>query len=69
MRLISWLHAGARVALPLLVALPLEARVVSYAPVTSRSATPAVQKRTNRRFALVESADVSGVLGYIKSLP
>src|SRR5205814_534066 len=38
------------------MALPglLEARIVSYAPVTSRVSIPAVQKRTNRSYALIE---------------
>jgi hypothetical protein len=33
---------------------PAEARVVSYAPLTGRIATPAVQKRTNRYALLIE---------------
>lgn len=32
-----------------------EARVISYAPVSDKFASPAIQKRTNRYFALVES--------------
>ena len=33
----------------------VEARIVSYAPVTDRAAAPAHQRRTNRRFVLVEA--------------
>lgn len=40
-----------------------EARIVSYAPVTDRAASPAHQRRTNRRFVLVESRDPYGFLG------
>jgi hypothetical protein len=36
-----------------------EARVVSYAPITSRQATPAVQRRTNRHTLLVEQVSVA----------
>lgn len=38
----------------LLVTAGLEARVVSYAPVTDRTSIPAVQHRTNRRYLLIE---------------
>lgn len=36
-----------------------EARVISYAPVTSRQATPAVQRRTNRHAVLLEQVSVT----------
>ncbi|MEO8587225.1 MAG: hypothetical protein ABI584_13760 [Acidobacteriota bacterium] len=36
-----------------------EARVISYAPITSRQATPAVQRRTNRHTLLVEQVSVA----------
>src|SRR6185503_19182953 len=39
----------------LAVAVPLFARVISYAPYTNRVATVAVQERTTRHFALIES--------------
>lgn len=42
----------------LLLGPPLEARVVSYAPITSRQALPAVQKRTNRHALLLEQVSV-----------
>lgn len=38
---------------------PAAARVVSYAPITSRQAVPAVQKRTNRHALLVEQVSVT----------
>ncbi|MGA7992223.1 MAG: hypothetical protein WCC53_12360 [Thermoanaerobaculia bacterium] len=41
-----------------LLAFSVEARVVSYAPITSRQATPAVQKRTNRHAVLLEQVSV-----------
>ena len=37
-----------------------EGRVVSYAPLTARPATPAVQKRTNRHALLVEQTGAAG---------
>jgi hypothetical protein len=47
----------------LAVAVPIFARVISYAPYTSRVALPAVQDRTTRHFVLVEtrSEDFAGV--------
>src|SRR5437660_4601634 len=39
------------------------ARVISYAPYTDRVASPAFQARTNRHFALVESATSATVGG------
>lgn len=39
------------------VAAPLFARVISYAPYTNRVAIPAVQERTTRYFALIESTN------------
>ena len=39
-----------------LVAVPMLARVISYAPYTNRVATAAFQERTARHFALIESA-------------
>ena len=45
-------------AAALLAGLSLEARVVSYAPITSRQAVPAVQKRTNRHALLREQVSV-----------
>lgn len=52
------------VLLPLLLvfaalAAPLDARVISYAPVTSKRAIPAVQRRTTRHYLLVELDQVS----------
>jgi hypothetical protein len=41
----------------------LEARVVSYAPLTARPATPAVQRRTNRHALLVEQTAAGVVTG------
>ncbi|MEO6324296.1 MAG: hypothetical protein ABIT01_00325, partial [Thermoanaerobaculia bacterium] len=38
----------------------LQARVISYAAVTERQAEPAMQRRTNRFFALVEADAVAG---------
>jgi len=51
------------------LALPqiLHARVISYAPVTSQLAIPAVQSRTNRTFALVE-LDSTNIYSYSTSL-
>jgi hypothetical protein len=48
---------SAFLAVPCLVFLasPAAARVVSYAPVTGRTATPAVQKRSARHFILTET--------------
>ncbi len=43
-----------------LLGLSAEARVISYAPITSRQATPAVQKRANRHAVLVEQVSVTG---------
>jgi hypothetical protein len=40
-----------------------EARVVSYAPLTGRIATPAVQKRTNRHALLIEQTGALAVAG------
>ncbi|HEV7242798.1 MAG TPA: hypothetical protein VGQ36_26460 [Thermoanaerobaculia bacterium] len=37
------------------VAVPLSARVISYAPYTNRVATPAFQERTTRHFVLIET--------------
>lgn len=56
---------GTRLPLGLLLAtlwtgLAADARIVSYAPVTDRAAIPALQKRTNRRFVLVESRSPHG---------
>ncbi len=45
-----------RALLLLLFAFPLTARVISYAPYTSRVADPAFQDRTARHFVLVETA-------------
>ena len=51
-------------ALLLLVcALSAGARVISYAPYSDRIAIPAFQARTNRHFALVESANSATVGG------
>ena len=49
----------------MLIALPglAEARVVSYAPLTGRIATPAVQKRTNRHALLIEQTGVQTFIG------
>ncbi|MDL1952215.1 hypothetical protein FBQ97_20745, partial [Acidobacteria bacterium ACD] len=55
-----------RLALALLVtglAGAAEARIVSYAPVTERVAAPAHQRRTNRRFVLVEAKSSFWFLG------
>ncbi len=42
----------------------LEARVLSYAPVTEKLATPAIQRRTNRRYLLIEhEAPFSAIRG------
>ena len=45
------------------VASILPARVVSYAPVTDRHATPAVQHRLNRHYVLIESDNPISVYG------
>ncbi|MEO8056064.1 MAG: hypothetical protein ABI768_12980 [Acidobacteriota bacterium] len=45
-------------AAALLLGLSAEARVVSYAPITSRQSIPAVQKRTNRHALLIEQVSV-----------
>ena len=50
----------ASVAAAFLLALPAGARVVSYAPLTGRPATPAVQKRTNRHALLIEQTGAVG---------
>jgi hypothetical protein len=42
---------------------PAAARVISYAPLSSRSSTPAVQKRTNRHALLIEQTDVQTSFG------
>ncbi len=42
--------------LSFVVAAPLFARVISYAPYTNRVAIPAVQERTTRHFVLIESS-------------
>ena len=64
-------HAPRSMAVPLCIAVllgatspPAAARVISYAPVTGATAYPAMQKRTNRHYALVEvvSTDASGNL-------
>ena len=39
------------------------ARVISYAPITGRQATPAVQKRTNRHTLLLEQVSVTSGAG------
>jgi len=39
----------------LILPLVAEARIISYAPLTDRQAVPAVQKRTNRHYALIEN--------------
>lgn len=51
----SRLFLSSLVVLLVAAASPALARVVSYAPVTDRLAIPAQQKRTNRRFVLVET--------------
>lgn len=50
-RLLLCLAALLFVGLPF----PLQARIISYAPVTDRHAQPAVQHRTNRHYLLIES--------------
>lgn len=45
------------------VASILPARIVSYAPVTDRHATPAVQHRLNRHYVLIESDNPISVYG------
>ena len=45
----------------ILAAGAVEARVISYAPYTDRSAVPAVQSRFNRHFVLIEQ--LSGSAG------
>lgn len=48
----------------------LPARIISYAPVTDRVATPAVQHRTNRHYALIEMEfSIPSVLGPIPIPP
>ncbi len=42
---------------------PAAGRVISYAPLTGRSATPAVQKRTNRHALLIEQTGVQTFIG------
>jgi hypothetical protein len=42
---------------------PAAARVISYAPLSSRSSTPAVQKRTNRHALLIEQTGVQTFIG------
>jgi hypothetical protein len=42
---------------------PAAARVISYAPLSSRSSTPAVQKRTNRHALLIEQTGVQTFVG------
>jgi len=55
----------AALALLVLLALsgPAAARVISYAPLSSRSSTPAVQKRTNRHALLIEQTGVQTFIG------
>jgi len=55
----------AALALLILIALsgPAKARVISYAPLTGRNATPAVQKRTNRHALLIEQTGVQTFIG------
>ena len=40
-----------------ILSVPVEARVVSYSPVTNGAAVPAVQMRTNRHYVLIEAED------------
>jgi len=47
----------------LVLASAAQARVISYAPITSRQATPAVQKRTNRHTLLLEQVSVTSGAG------
>ena len=52
------------VVLSILLALPfLEARVISYAPYTSRPALPVIQSRMNRHFVLLEASSAQ-TFGY-----
>ena len=44
---------------------PLAARVISYAPVTGATSYPAIQKRTNRHYLLVESDSSTPTGGYV----
>lgn len=58
MKRARFVFAALAFAAPLGFGLAAEARVISYAPITGRQATPAVQKRTNRRAVLVEQVSV-----------
>jgi hypothetical protein len=42
---------------------PVAARVISYAPLSSRTSTPAVQRRTNRHALLIEQTGVQTFVG------
>ena len=44
---------------------PLAARVISYAPVTAATSYPAIQKRTNRHYLLVESDSSTSTYGSV----
>ena len=54
---------AALVSLVLSVSGPAAGRVISYAPLTGRTATPAVQKRTNRHALLIEQTGVQTFIG------
>lgn len=51
------------VGLGFLVVASVQARIISYAPVSDRPAIPAVQERTDRHFVLIEVAQFSGGVG------
>src|SRR5438067_7495577 len=52
-------HTVSFVLFTLIFSFAAHARVISYAPYTSRAATPAVQNRLNRHFVLVEQIGAS----------
>ena len=67
------MFAALAVGVLALVSSPLAARVISYAPVTGATAFPAMQKRTNRHYLLVESdsptpptGSVDGPIGRVR---
>lgn len=68
MRLPRLLAAVSLTALGL-ASLTASGRVISYAPVTDKLATPALQERTNRRFVLLESESFSSFWGGGDTMP
>ncbi len=57
-------------AILLLIAVAADARVISYAPYTNRTAQAAVQSRLNRHFVLLESPGLAfGAIGALPPIP